>query len=764
MALRADASAVALDVSRSSEASSGRLLAVADEQRPLAPGLLGRPVQWVEVPLWALLAALLSVVATVVVGLRAGGPGLPVLGAGVAAGGSVVAAGRHRARWQPWAAMALGCGLWGVSRGARPDALLGPAGDLAHRAQPSDVVAVLAVVALAGGVLGQLDLPDRALGRLRAVLELLMIGGSVLFASWAVVLPDVFATSSGHPVLDRAALLAYPLGDVVLLSVAVFAATRMPSSGARSLPALLGGVGVVAMAGSALVHLPSRVADPAFGSGAITIQEVVDLAAVIGFLAIILAAATSTSAAGAPAGTPVQFEQARRLLLSAPGLALLIVAATSIKQATGQPVATELAWLTIGVLGLSILLHITVALENDVLGRELAVARDDALDAVRLKSYFLANMSHEVRTPMNAVIGLNGLLLDSELSPEQRELATGVATSAEGLLELIDDILDFSRLEAGKMRVEEIDLDLEDLFDDVATILGDGARRKGIELYVYCEPGLLTTRRGDPMRLRQILLNLGSNAVKFTSDGSVTIRAHGVRDDADLVVFEVTDTGIGIPVEAQERLFQPFSQLDATITRRYGGTGLGLAIVTQLVELLGARIDLESEEGVGTSVMVTVPLAQRTPRSVEQALGALSGLRALVVDGNAVNRTVLAHVLHGWGFRVDQAASADEALDHCGLGGEPYALALVDHQLEGADGLDLCAALRSQARMADAVLLLQTSIPDLDRQEAHEAGVQSVLVKPIRNAYLLRRIVDLLAVEDPRARRARPPEISGAGP
>ncbi|MGV3758327.1 MAG: ATP-binding protein, partial [Actinomycetota bacterium] len=714
---------MALDVSRSPDVGSGRLLAVADEPRSLAPGFLGRSVAAVEAPVWALLVALLSAAATLVLGLRAGGPGLPVFGAAVAAGGAALAAGRHRERWQTWAALAVGSGLWGISRGGRPDAVLGAADELAPRAQPSAAVAALAVVALVVGVLGHLDLPDRALGRVRAVLELLMIGGSVLFASWAVVLPDVFAVSSGRPVVDRVALLAYPIGDVVLLSVAVFAATRMPTSGARSLPALLGGVGVVALAGSALVHLPSRMADPALG--AITIQELVDLGAVIGFLAIVLAAATTAPAV--PSTAPIQFEQARRLLLSAPGLALLIVAATSVQQATGQAVATELAWLTIGVLGLSILLHITVALENDVLARDLAVARDDALDAVRLKSYFLANMSHEVRTPMNAVIGLNGLLLDSELSPEQRELATGVATSAEGLLELIDDILDFSRLEAGKMRAEEIDLDLEDLFDDVATILGDGARRKGIELYVYCEPGLVTTRRGDPMRLRQILLNLGSNAVKFTGEGSVTIRAYGVRDEPDLVVFEVTDTGIGIPADEQERLFQPFSQLDATITRRYGGTGLGLAIVTQLVELLGARIDLESEEGVGTSVLVAVPLAQRTPRTVEQALGALSGLRALVVDGNAVNRTVLAHVLHGWGFRVDQASSADEALDQCGLSAEPYALALVDHQLEGTDGLDLAAALRNQARTRDAVVLLQTSWADLDRQEARDAGVQSVL-------------------------------------
>lgn len=742
---------MALDVSRSPEAGSGPLRAVAAGPDGRAPGLLARTVPWFDTPLWVVLVAVLAAVATTTVGYRTGAPLLPVLAAAAGAGASVVAGSHQRDRWPAWTALAVGSGLWGASRGGFPDAAL--AADVTHQASLWDLVAMLGVAGLATGVVLQLDLPDRALSRIRAVLEALMISGSVLFASWAVVLPDVFAAVAGRGLLDRVALLAHPIGDVVLLAAAIFAGTRVPSRQARTLPVLLAGVGVIAMAGSALVHLPVQVADRS-GLGAVRLDELTDLAAVIGFLAVVLAAATAprVSTDGA---VPVQFEQARRLLLSAPGLALLIVAATSVKQATGQPVATELAWITIGVLGLSVLLHITVTLENDQLAGDLAVARDDALEAVRLKSYFLANMSHEVRTPMNAVIGLNGLLLDSELTPEQRELATGVATSAEGLLSLIDEILDFSRLEAGKMRTEVIDLDLEDLFDDVATILGDGARRQGIELYVYCEPGLVTTRRGDPMRLRQILLNLGANAVKFTPSGSVTIRAYGVRDEPDLVVFEVTDTGIGIPAGEVERLFQPFSQLDASITRRYGGTGLGLAIVTELVELLGARIDVESEEGVGTSIVVTVPLAPRTPRTVEQALGALAGLRALVVDGNAVNRTVLAHVLHGWGFLVDQAATADEALDQCGLAAEPYALALVDHQLEGADGLDLAAALRSQRRMDGTVILLQTSIPDLDRQEAHDAGVQSVLVKPIRNAYLLRRIVDLLRADDPTARPTR---------
>ena len=499
----------------------------------------------------------------------------------------------------------------------------------------------------------------------------------------------------------------------------------------------------------ALAVLSSATSD--FGPAAAASPQAVSLAGGLAFAAITLAA-VRTWRSPLETQAPREVDRAKVVLLAAPGLSILIVVGTTLRQVTGQPVANALTWITIGVLALSALLHVTVIIENHALGDELGLARDAAIHASVLKSHFLANVSHEIRTPMNAVIGLTGLLLDTELDEDQRELAVDVATSAEGLLGLIDGLLDFSKIEAERMELEEIDLDLTDLLDEVAMLVGDGARRKGIELFAYCEPGMATERRGDPVRLRQILLNLANNAVKFTHEGSVTIQAAPVAGAPEQVALLVVDTGIGIPEDEHERLFEPFSQLDETTTRHYGGTGLGLGIVRGLVDLQGGTIELCSEVGVGTVFRVTLPLPPSPTQRTERGLAALVGKRALVVDGNAVNRSVLAHSLHSWGFVVDQASSAEEALHEfawTGSAAPTYAVAVIEYGLDGMDGIRLAEILRAQEATASTVMLLLTNAVDLSRQAAHEAGIDAVLIRPVRTTYLLRRIVDALIPHPP---------------
>jgi two-component system, sensor histidine kinase and response regulator len=648
-----------------------------------------------------------------------------------------VAAWRAPRRRAAWIAAGVGSLLWGVASAHRPvwASLDGASVDVAPI---GGVAAAGAGLALSAAMLLHLQVSDRLVTRLRSLTEALMITSGVLFAGTAIVLPAATAAVADLAPGGRVLLLAYPAADGVVLAIAAFVATRTPS-GDRSCLLLLGGVAVLAVAGCATSLLGDETALWSASRGG----------TVLGLLTVVLAArrAWNLDATAASAADSGARRHGQLLLLCIPGLTVLIVLGATVRPLGGAPIPTELTWVAIGILVLSAALHLTASLENHALCQELALARDEAIRASALKSQILANMGHEIRTPMNAVIGLTGLLLDTELEAEQRELAVGVATSAEGLLGLIDDILDFSKAEADEMSLEDVELDLEDLLDEVGLIVAEPARRKGVEVVVYCEPGLVTARRGDPVRLRQIVLNLAANAVKFTPRGSVTIRALAAPGGPEQVVFQVIDTGIGIPPMDRERLFEPFSQLDESTTRKFGGTGLGLAIVTELVELHGGSIDLASEEGVGTTFGVTLPLAVGSQQRTERALAALKGLRAIVVDANAVNRSVLAHTLHGWGFVVDQAASAEEALDHFGWTGVPgrtYALALIDDQLEGMGGLQLADVLRLQQPMASAVVLLFTSSVGLSRQDAHDVGIRSVLIKPVRNAYLLRRIMDHL--------------------